>query len=245
VGEPGLSHQWGVEGRFPAGRPAWEAGGALFVPDVTPYERMKLTMLNGSHSMLAYAGFLSGHRLVREAMADPALAALVRRHLAATRAVLPALPGIDLAAYAADLDRRFANPAIAHETFQIAMDGTEKLPQRILDPALQALRAGQPLAPFAFATAAWMRYAMGVTDAGTAYALRDPREDEIAAALARLPRSAGPIAEALHRLPGLFPPALLAADDWHDAVTAALADMLTHGMAGAIRRQAAQPLSAG
>ncbi len=233
-------HQWVIEDRFPTGRPAWEAGGALFVPDVTPYERMKLTMLNGSHSMLAYAGFLSGHRLVREVMEDPALAALVRRHLRAARAVLPALPGIDLSAYAEDLARRFANPAIAHETRQIAMDGTEKLPQRIFAPALDALRAGQPLRPFAFAAAAWMRYALGVTDTGATYALRDPREAEIATALSGLPREAVPISAALHRLPGLVPAPLCAAEGWQDEVTAALSAMLTKGMAGAIREEAAQ-----
>ncbi|WP_225027262.1 mannitol dehydrogenase family protein [Xinfangfangia pollutisoli] len=230
--------QWVIEDHFPTGRPAWEAGGALFVSDVAPYERMKLTMLNGSHSMLAYAGFLSGKKYVRDVMADPALAALVARHHAAAASVLPPLPGIDLAAYAAALQDRFRNPAIAHETFQIAMDGTEKLPQRIFQPALVALEQGLPLRPFAFATAAWMRYALGETDAGQAYALRDPREAEIRTALAGLPRDAAAIGAALMDLPGFLPPALRDAADWRRSVTEALGLILAQGMAHAVGHEA-------
>lgn len=231
--------QWVIEDRFPQGRPAWEAGGAIFVADVAPYERMKLTMLNGSHSMLAYAGFLSGHRLVRDVMADPALSRLVARHLAAAAAVLPTLPGIDLASYAGALQDRFRNPAIAHETRQIAMDGTEKLPQRIFQPALAALSAGQDLAPFAFATAAWMRYALGRSDTGEAYSLRDPRETAIHAALADARQDADAIFTALNALPGLVPTALATSPDWQQAVTARLRRMLSQGMAATIRDEAA------
>lgn len=231
--------QWVVEDDFPHGRPRWEAGGALFVKDVTPYERMKLTMLNGSHSMLAYAGFLSGHRFVRDAMGDPALARLVARHLSGAAALLPALPGIDLANYAGALLERFRNPAIAHETRQIAMDGTEKLPQRIFQPALLALERGHDPAPFAFATAAWMRHALGVTDDGERYPLHDPRADRIGEALARVPREAGAIMEALQGLPGVVPPALAAAPAWRDAVRTRLARMLAAGMPAAIAEEVA------
>lgn len=234
--------QWVIEDRFPAGRPAWEAGGAIFVADVAPYERMKLRMLNGSHSMLSYAGFLCGHRCVRDVMADAALAALVDRHLKAAAATLAPLDGIRLDDYAAELVGRFRNPAIAHETYQIAMDGTEKLPQRILQPALHALEHGQNPRPFAFAVAAWMRYCLGETDAGAPYALRDPREAQIAAALAGAGGDAGGdaagISAALHRLPGLFPAALTANAAWRAGIESALAAMLKHGMREAVRREA-------
>ncbi|TWI29644.1 mannitol dehydrogenase family protein [Paracoccus sulfuroxidans] len=229
--------QWVIEDHFPQGRPNWEAGGAIFVADVAPYERMKLTMLNGSHSMLAYAGFLSGHRYVRDVMGDPELAALIARHLQAAAAELPALPGIDLADYAQALEQRFRNPAIAHETYQIAMDGTQKLPQRIFQPALTALHAGRSLAPFAFATAAWMRYALGQDEAGTAYALRDPREDEITAALATTPREAGAIFDALSALPGLMPDELRASPQWRAAVLQPLGRMLTDGIRSAMQHE--------
>ena len=176
--------QWVIEDRFTAGRPAWETGGAIFVDDVAPYERMKLRMLNGTHSMAAYTGFLSGRRYVRDVMADEALAQLVARHLRAAAGTLAPLAGIDLDDYARALAERFANPAIAHETYQIAMDGTEKLPQRLLAPAAELAARGGDLRPFAFAVAAWMRYALGRTDAGEAFTLRDPRENEIARAVA-------------------------------------------------------------
>lgn len=231
-------HQWVIEDDFPLGRPDWDLAGALFVTDVAPYETMKLRMLNGSHSMLAYAGFHAGLPLVRDVMADPGLATLVRRHMAAAAATLPALPGIDLSAYATELQDRFANPAIAHETFQIAMDGTQKLPQRIFAPALDTLRAGGDLRPFAFATAAWMRHATGAHHDCTPYAVRDPRADEIATALATTTTADG-IARALSTLPGFMPDALRDAPHWQAMITERLHIMLTQGMAKAIATEAA------
>lgn len=231
--------QWVIEDRFVAGRPLWEAGGALFVADVAPYERMKLRMLNGTHSMLAYCGFLSGCAYVRDVMANPGLAALVKRHLAAAAATLAPLQGIDFAAYAQQLQDRFANPAIAHETYQIAMDGTEKLPQRIFQPALHALDHGQDTRPFAFATAAWMRYCLGRKDDGETYALRDPREEQIGATLAAAGDARG-IVQALHTLPGLAPPALASNARWMEDVTAILATMKGDGMQAAIAKETGQ-----
>jgi fructuronate reductase len=231
--------QWVIEDRFTAGRPAWETAGAIFVTDVAPYERMKLRMLNGSHSMLAYAGFLAGHRYVRDVMADPALARLVGRQLTAAAGTLPGLAGIDLGDYAKALQERFANPAIAHETYQIAMDGSEKLPQRLLAPAAEVAGRGGDLRPFAFAVAAWMRYAIGRTDAGEAYALRDPREDAIRAAVASGGTAAGIVA-ALQGLDGLFPAALADAPRWRNEVTAILGDMLDRGVTAALAAEAAR-----
>ena len=230
--------QWVIEDRFPAGRPDWEAGGALFVDDVKPYEQMKLRMLNGAHSMLAYAGFLSGHPFVRDVMGNRALASLVDRHMRAAAMTLPPLAGMDLDRYRADLLARFANPAIAHQTFQIAMDGTEKLPQRILAPAVETRAAGGDIRPFAFAVAAWMRYCLGRTENGDAYALRDPREAEIRAVLADETAPEG-IARALHALPGLFPPALAGEPAWMSAVCATLALMLRKSMGAAIECETA------
>ncbi|MEZ5448742.1 MAG: mannitol dehydrogenase family protein, partial [Thiolinea sp.] len=214
--------QWVIEDHFPQGRPDWEAGGALFVADVAPYEQMKLRMLNGSHSMLAYAGFLAGCAYVRDVMAHPQLKPLVERHLQAAAATLSPLPGMDFHEYAQQLLRRFENPAIAHQTYQIAMDGTQKLPQRLLEPAVQALEQGQDVEPFAFAVAAWMRYCRGGKADGETYALRDPREAEIRAALAGAGEDAVSISAALHALPGLFPQALIESGEWREQVVAAL-----------------------
>jgi len=230
--------QWIIEDRFAGGRPDWQAGGAVFVANVEPYERMKLRMLNGSHSMLAYAGFLSGCVHVRDVMRRPELALLVARHMHAASLTLEPLEGIALPDYADALQERFRNPAIAHETYQIAMDGTEKLPQRIFAPALDALRAGGNIAPFAFATAAWMRYCLGRDESGAPYSLRDPREAEIEARVGSAGQDPTQIADALHNLPG-FAPAELAADPlWRQAVGERLHTILERGMSDAIEAEA-------
>jgi len=229
--------QWVIEDEFPQGRPEWEAGGALFVTDVAPYERMKLTMLNGSHSMMAYAGFLAGHRYVRDVMSDPALATLVKRHLVAASRVMPPLAGIDFADYGEALVERFRNPAIAHETYQIAMDGTQKLPQRITAPALIALEEGHDMRPFAFATAAWMRYALGRKEDGTIYELRDPMAEKISKAVSGLSDPAD-IYNALAKLPVLFPSELTSSEKFSAPVRDILETMLDAGTRAAIDREA-------
>lgn len=231
--------QWIIEDRFVAGRPNWEAGGALFVEDVAPYERMKLRMLNGAHSMLAYAGFIAGHKYVRDVMDDADLARLVVRHMSEAARTLDPVPGVDLGRYAEELRERFANPAIAHETWQIAMDGTQKLPQRLIEPARIALERGFPMEAYAFAVAAWMRYALGQTEKGETYALRDPREAEIRAALTGSGRDAGAVVEGLLALPGLFPGALGSSPVWRQALVERLKAMLADGMRSAIAREAA------
>jgi fructuronate reductase len=225
--------QWVVADRFPGGRPAWEAGGALFVDDVRPYEAMKLRMLNGAHSMLAYAGFLSGRRHVRDTVGPAGFRSLIERHFKAAASTLPPLPGIDLSAYAQQLRLRFANPAIAHETYQIAMDGTEKLPQRILAPALATLQKGLDVRPFAFAIAAWMRYCLGRLDDGTRFALRDPREEEIGRRLSGA-STASDVVDALHELPNLFPERLRTDPFWRHEVKSCLRAMMDDGMLAAL-----------
>lgn len=230
--------QWIIEDDFVGGRPSWECGGAIMVDDVAPYEKMKLTLLNGSHSLLAYAGYLAGHRLVRDVMGDYALSALVRRHMLEAQRTLDAVPGIDLDAYVDQLCERFANPSIAHETYQIAMDGTQKLPQRLIAPAAIALQAGLPLDTYGFAVAAWMRYALGIDDQGRSYVLRDPRQHEIEAQLLGTGRRAGAIVSALMDLPGLFPDSLRFAPQWRDGVLQRLEIMLARGMKAAIAAEA-------
>ena len=232
--------QWVIEDRFPTGRPAWDGAGALLVDDVAPYERMKLRMLNGAHSMLAYSGFLAGHRHVRDVMADPDLAALVRRHLAAAASTLEALEGVDLGTYAEDLFKRFQNPNLAHETYQIAMDGSEKMPQRIFAPALDAVRIGLNVRSFAFATAVWIRYCLGVTEGGEAYSLRDPREGEIAAALAGM-ESPEATVRAVFGLPRLVPAALSEAKSFSCSVTDIFSRFARDGVRAAIAAEVSAP----
>ncbi|MGO4351467.1 mannitol dehydrogenase family protein [Rhizobium sp. RAF36] len=200
--------QWVIEDHFANGRPAWDKAGVLMVDEVSAYEKMKLRMLNGAHSLLAYLGYIGGYEYIRDVMDDEGLAALARRQMNAAADTLDPVPGIDLDHYADELIARFANKAIAHRTYQIAMDGTQKLPQRLLEPATEALAHGSKAETYAIAVAAWMRYAIGVDRNGKAYELRDPRAAEIATLLADIPRNGSAVSAALFKLPGLFPKAL-------------------------------------
>ena len=149
---------WVVEDRFAAGRPAWDAGGARFVDSAEPYERIKLRMVNGSHSALAYLGLLDGLEMVDQAMATPLRAfidRLMRDEIAPT---LPAVAGFDIDAQRERLLKRFANPALRHSLRQIASDGSQKLPQRLLDTIRDRLRAGESIDGLARAVAGWMAF---------------------------------------------------------------------------------------
>nr|WP_304618558.1 mannitol dehydrogenase family protein [Paracoccus sediminilitoris] len=175
--------QWVVEDDFVGGeRPDLGAVGVQLVADVTPYEHMKLRMLNGTHSSLAYLGYLAGHQTIAETMGDPVFSAFVRKLW--RDEIIPALtppPGEDLAAYADALHDRYANPAIRHRSWQIAMDGSQKLPQRILGTIAEGRAAGRAVPGLTLAVAAWMRYVSGVDLAGKAIEVKDPMADRLAA----------------------------------------------------------------
>ena len=175
--------QWVIEDDFVSGqRPDLGKVGAQMVADVAPYEFMKLRMLNGAHSSLAYLGYLAGHETIADCMADPVFAGFVRGLWA--QEIIPAVtapPGVDLGAYADALAARFANPGIRHRTWQIAMDGSQKLPQRILGTLDAGLAAGLPMRGLCLAVAGWMRYASGVDETGGAIDVRDPMAARLAA----------------------------------------------------------------
>jgi fructuronate reductase len=141
---------------------------------------MKLRCLNGTHSALAYLGYLAGHQTISDAVADPVLAAYCRRLWA--QEILPTVPqpeGEDLPAYCDALLRRYANPAIRHRTWQIAMDGSQKLPQRLLGTVADNLAAGRGVPGLTLAVAAWMRYTSGTDEAGQPIDVRDPMADRL------------------------------------------------------------------
>ncbi|MCU1515879.1 MAG: oxidoreductase, partial [Pseudarthrobacter sp.] len=165
---------WVLSGDFPAGRPRWEDAGAVFVADIEPYENRKLWLLNGAHSLLAYAGQLRGHTTVAQALADPSCLEAVERFWDEAEANLPA-GELQIPAYRAALRARFGNARIAHHLAQIAMDGSTKLRMRAV-PVLQAERAsGRSGVAAARMIAAWMDY----TVAG---AVQDPLAGEVATA---------------------------------------------------------------
>lgn len=172
--------QWVIEDNFVNGRPAWENAGAELVSDVLPFEEMKLRMLNGSHSFLAYLGFLAGYEHISDCMADASYRAAARALMLQDQAPTLRTQGVDLEAYADSLIARYENRAIKHRTYQIATDGTQKLPQRLLDSARWHLRNGTSCDFVLLGVAGWMRYVSDVDEQGQAIEIRDPLKDQLA-----------------------------------------------------------------
>ncbi len=223
--------QWVIEDAFVGGaRPRWEEAGAQIVSEVAPFENMKLKLLNASHSALAYLGYLAGHETITETVSNPIFRQYVQKlwHREIIP-VFPATPGMDLDAYVAALLVRYSNPAIRHRTWQIAMDGSQKLPQRLLGTIRARLQAGLPLPALALAVAVWMRYVGGIDEKGAPIDVRDP--------LAKLLRekldAAGNDARA--RVAALLGVTAVFGDDlghnaaFRDAVTSAYAALLATG----------------
>ncbi len=227
--------QWVIEEDFPLGRPAWEEAGALFVQDVSAFEFMKLRLLNGSHSTLAYLGYLAGAETVADAMALPGMEALVEglmRHEVSP--TLAELPGFDLAAYRAELLQRFCNPALRHRTWQIAMDGSQKLPQRLLGSIRDRLQAGAGYDRLALGVAAWMRYARGLDESGRPIDVRDPHAARIAG-LAQGIDEPDRIVDAFLTMTDVFGTDLPASTPFRAALIKALDGLLRNGSAATLR----------
>ena len=167
--------QWVIEDSVGQDRPAWDAAGATIVSRVTAHEHMKLRCLNGAHSALAYLGYLSGHQTIAQATAHPILQRFCEQFW--REEVVPTLTvpeGENLNAYCNALMARFQNPAIRHLTWQIAMDGSQKLPQRILGTVADNLSVGRDITLSAHVIAGWMRYVCGADESGEPIDVRDP-----------------------------------------------------------------------
>ena len=226
---------WVIEDDFPGGRPAWERAGAVLTDDPRPWERLKLRTLNGVHSAIAYLGALAGSTTIAEAMRLPGLPEAMRRFIAED--IAPSLtppPGVSTIGYGEEVLERFANPAIGHRTVQVAMDGSQKLPQRVLHTILDRRAAGAVPMHAALVVAAWMRFVQGAADDGGSLPLDDPLAERIRARLACAPSSPVGVVDALLGLDTVFDPTL-AADS---ALRAVLVEQLTaitkHGVAATL-----------
>lgn len=165
--------QWVIEDRFTGERPALDLSGVTFATEVRPFEMAKLRLLNGAHSSLAYIGLGRGLETVADAMADPELAAFAERLM--REDIAPSLappPGLDLDTYISDVLARFRNPAIRHLLAQIAWDGSQKLPYRLLDTIREGLSAGRGIERLALPIAAWLRFLARAANEGRA--ITDP-----------------------------------------------------------------------
>lgn len=218
---------WVIEDHFPQGRPDWAA---TFVTDIAPFETMKLRLLNGAHSSMAYLGYLAGHETIADCMADPALASFVAHLMnAEVTSTLAVPPGTDVSAYKQALLDRFRNPGLRHRTWQIAMDGSQKLPQRLLGTIRDRLAAAAPIDALALGVAAWMRYVTGIDEKDRPIDVRDPLKDELRARAGEAGLDAQRLATALLGIERVFGRDLPADPRFTTALIRALDGLIRHG----------------
>ncbi|MDV3252779.1 mannitol dehydrogenase family protein [Devosia sp. BK] len=174
--------QWVLEDNFPAGRPALEKVGVQFVPDVAPYEHMKIRILNGGHATIAYPAGLMDIHFVHEAMEHPLVAAFLKK--VETEEIIPVVPPVpdtDLNDYFALCEKRFANPKIGDTIRRLALDGSNRQPKFIIPTALDRVNANGMVTGLALVSALWCRYCYGTTDSGAVIEPNDPSWDRLTA----------------------------------------------------------------
>ncbi len=172
--------QWVLEDKFPMGRPALEKVGVTFVPDVTPYEHMKIRILNGGHAAIAYPAALMDIHFVHEAMEND----LIRAFLAKLEndeiiPIIPPVPDTSLQDYFKLIERRFLNPKIADTIPRLAQDGSNRQPKFILPSTLDNLRQGKDVVGLALVSALWCRYFAGTSDSGKEIVFNDASAERL------------------------------------------------------------------
>lgn len=223
--------QWVIEDWFAGPRPRWEEVGATIVSEAEPYENAKLRMLNGTHSSLAYLGAVAGHVTVDEAIADAGLANFIGSMM--RDEIEPTLSRPGLPEYRADLLARYRNPALKHKLQQIAMDGSQKLPQRLLGTIRDRLAAGAPCDRLCFAVAGWLRYLVGKDESGRTYPISDPLAEVLHSAATSSQDAAAQVA-ALLAVREVFGDDLPGNPQFVSSLTQHLASISKYGVAAAI-----------
>ncbi len=200
---------------------------------------MKLRMLNGTHSTLAYLGYLAGHETIADTVHDSVFRDFIQQVW--MQEIIPTLSppeGVDLDRYARDLLNRYSNAAIRHRTWQIAMDGSQKLPQRILGTISDNLAAGRPCNGLILAVAAWMRYVGGIDEEGKTIDVKDPLAERLRA-LSDAATDASGKAENLMSLTEVFAPDL--AGRIQNDVTPAYEALVQSGARATVASRSATP----
>jgi fructuronate reductase len=227
VGEP--FRQWVIEQKFAGRVPRWDLVGATFVDDVTPFEHLKMRVLNGAQTTLATLGALAGLEHTSDAIADPLLSTFVRRMLVEeTLPTLMPVPGMEPLAYVEQSLGRLRNTAIRHRNHQIATDGSQKIVQRLLNPIRDRLRQGASIALLSVPVAGWMAY---LIQASARFGKRWPVSDPYAGKVAEIADVTGGDAQALAAgilaIDTIFDPGLAANETFRKAVTSALDGLLS------------------
>jgi fructuronate reductase len=232
--------QWVIEDAFATARPAWHDVGVTFTADVAPYESLKLRLLNASHSALAYLGLLAGHEFVGDFVAVEGVDAYLHTLMTEAASTIVAPPEVDVEAYEAALLHRFVNPGLRHRLQQIAMDGSQKVPVRLLG-TLRDLRATRRSTRCSvLAVAAWMRYVSARhDDAGRALAIDDPLAAQFASVLVGV-TSSSTIVQRLLAIEPLFGD-LADDDELRQHLVASLDQLSRVGALAALREAAGSP----
>lgn len=240
VGEP--FRQWVIEQKFAGRVPRWDLVGASFVGDVTPFEHLKMRVLNGAQTTLATLGVLAGLEHTFDAIADPLLADFVRRMLVEeTLPTLMPVPGVEPLAYVEQSLGRLRNTAIRHRNHQIATDGSQKIVQRLLNPIRDRLAKDESIALLSVPVAGWMAY---LIQASARFGKRWPVSDPYAGKVADIADATGHDPEALAAgilaIDTIFDPGLAANCEFRRAVTSALDRLLSNDPMAAVRHSLEQ-----
>lgn len=238
--------QWVIEKRFAGRMPRWDLVGATFIDDVTPFEHLKMRVLNGAQTTLCYLGVLGGFEHTFEAIADPLLATFVRRML--TEETLPTLmpvPGISPSAYVEQSLARLANTAIRHRNHQIATDGSQKIVQRLLNPIRDRLAKGESIALLSVPVAGWIAYLVKASARfGRTWQVSDPFAERIAAIADRAGLDSKVLADEILAIDAIFDPSLAAGDTFRANIIAGLDGLLSDDPMAFVRRVCAEPTDA-
>jgi mannitol 2-dehydrogenase len=172
--------QWALEDRFPAGRPPYDRAGVQLVPDVTPYEMMKLRLLNSSHQALCYLGYLAGYRYAHEVCADELFTGFLLGYMdEEATPTLADVPGVDLEAYKHELIERFANPEIRDTLARLCAESSDRIPKWLVPVIRDELARGGSVRRSALVVASWARYAEGVDESGEPIEIVDRRVEQV------------------------------------------------------------------
>ncbi|RUW32909.1 mannitol dehydrogenase family protein [Mesorhizobium sp. M1E.F.Ca.ET.041.01.1.1] len=238
--------QWVIEDRFAGRVPRWDLVGATFVNDVTPFEHLKMRVLNGAQTTLSYLGVLGGFEHTSDAMADPLLAGFARRMLMEeTLPTLMPVPGISPAAYVEQSLARLTNTAIRHRNHQIATDGSQKIVQRLLNPIRDRLAKGDNITLLSVPVAGWMAYLIKASARfGRAWQVSDPFAEKIAEIADRVGADSKELANAILAINAIFDRSLAASDMFRANVVAGLDGLLSDDPMAFVRHVRADPIDA-
>ena len=224
--------QWVVEDRFCSGRPEWERAGVQMTDDVYPYEKMKIRLLNSSHSAIAYLGYLAGYRYIHEVASDDEFKRFMMTIMDdEVTSLLDPVPGVDLARYKQTLVERFANPTIRDQVTRVALDGSQKIPKFMLPSIREQLERGGPIRMQCLAIAGWFRYLRGEDENGEDIVIDDPAAEE----LQRLAMSGGEDAGPLLGVKEIFGEELAGSERFTNDVGRALRSLYRKGARATLR----------